>query len=520
MKNNKNNLRVDKAIFKPLKRAIYLTSTSIAYGILEFRFNKNSGIWEPTSLYMEGIRNILQEAGYYKRYISPNKSTLIQKKGCFIEETSVEKIKDYFNAFVLGIDKPYEFKYGSKTHSTPVDAIRNIFLKQSHNIFNEKWIEHLHEEKTPLLKDSAKKAFFVFQNCIVSVSQKDSIEIEKNDNISDFVVWKNQAIQREFKVAEDSQSNEFVKFIRNVTAGADNRFEAMKSLIGYMCHNYFDPSKGQAVLIYDEALTDQKNPMGGTGKGLVANAIREMRSTVKIDGKQIDMKNRFKFELVSPDTQIIWIDDPNKSFEFELLFSCLTDGWTVERKYMPQFFIKAENSPKVLITSNVILDIRGTSNKRRQFVVELNDYYSSKIVDGDESPVEKEHGVLFKESWAEMDWNTFYSFMLECVHFYLCHGLVKYNTINVEINYLVQKTNEDFVKFMTDSQLEIGRWYITEECFKTFLSTYYGEDSSFKQRGFSNWLKLYANTIKADYESGKLEGKSAFRFCIPTQESR
>ena len=133
--------------------------------------------------------------------------------------------------------------------------------------------------------------------------------------------------------------------------------------------------------------------MGGTGNGLIANAIKQLRNIAKVDGKLLNTTNRFKFELVNPDSQIVWIDDPKKDFEFETLFSCLTDGWTIERKYLPQFFIKPEDSPKVLICSNVVLNRKGTSNKRRQFIVELNDYYSSKFVTGNESPIEEEHGI-------------------------------------------------------------------------------------------------------------------------------
>jgi hypothetical protein len=292
----------------------------------------------------------------------------------------------------------------------------------------------------------------------------------------------------------------------------------MCSAIGYLSHNYFDPSKGYAIIFYDEAITNPSSPMGGTGKGLIANALKQFRRSTKIDGKLMIDGNRFKFELVNPDTQIVWIDDPRKDFAFESLFSCLTDGWTVERKFLPQFYIQPEASPKVLICSNVVLNRNGTSNKRRQFSVELNDYYSKQLVNGNETPIEKEHGILFKEEWLQAEWDSFYSFMIDNVLMYLKDGLIPYQTKNVEINFLVQNTNEDFVEYMTEKNFKLDVWYDTKKAFDDFIKLYYGEDSNFKQRGFTNWLKRYAESIKVDYDNSSSGGVTKFIFISPPKQ--
>lgn len=524
MKTNKlPKLNVDNSIFKPVLEPLYLTNSSFAYDILEFKYTKETSSYELKSLYYEGIRKHLRNAGFLKRYISKNKSVIILKQGCFIEEVSVEQVKDVFQDYVLNINKPYQFVYNSdkdensdkNKYSIPTETIRNCYLKQSHNFFNEKWLEHLDIDETPLLKDTKKKAHFVFKNCLVTVSSRDGIEVEDISKLNDFVVWKNQYIDRDFKYIKDNKHNEFAKFVHNVTAGIPKRYEALCSSIGYLSHHYFNPSKGVSIMFYDEALTDPNSPMGGTGKGLIANALKQMRNIAKVDGKLLSATNRFKFELVRPSTQIVWIDDPKKDFEFETLFSCLTDGWTVERKYLPQFFIEPEDSPKVLICSNVVLNRKGTSNKRRQFIVELNDFYSSKFITGTESPIEDEHGILFKESWLDDDWNTFYSFMLDNIELYLNEGLVPYNTKNVETNHLIQSTNEDFVEFMSEKNYKLDEWYDTKEAFDDFIKTYYGEDSKFKQRGFTNWLKLYATSIKAEYDNSSSGGITKFIFITP-----
>ena len=526
--NKTPKLNIDNSIFKPILKPVFLTNTSFSYDIIEFKFTKETSSYELKSLYYEGIRMHLKQAGFFKRYISKTKSVIIFKQGCFIEEVSVEQVKDVFQSYVLSINKPFKFSYlvdkakdkeaGANNYSIPIEAIRNCYLKQSHNFFNEKWLEHLDTDVTPLLKDTKKKAHFVFKNCLVTVSAKDGIEVEDLTKLNDFVVWKNQCIDREFKYIKENTNNEFAKFTTNVTNGIPKRYDSLRSAIGYLSHHYFNPSEGVSIILYDEALTDPNSPMGGTGKGLIANAIKQLRNIAKVDGKLLNTTNRFKFELVNPDSQIVWIDDPKKDFEFETLFSCLTDGWTIERKYLPQFFIKPEDSPKVLICSNVVLNRKGTSNKRRQFIVELNDYYSSKFVTGNESPIEEEHGILFKESWLDDDWNTFHSFMLDNIMLYLKNGLITYETKNVEANFLIQSTDEDFVEFMGNQKFQIGEWYDTKTLFDKFINSYYDGGTKLQQRGFTNWIKLYAKCVNLAYEHSSSGGICKFSFLSPNQE--
>lgn len=69
----------------------------------------------------------------------------------------------------------------------------------------------------------------------------------------------------------------------------------MKTAIGYLLHFYCRESEGQAVIFYDEAVTDTRTPMGGTGKGVLMSAIKAIRNVAKIDGKHFKSENRFLF---------------------------------------------------------------------------------------------------------------------------------------------------------------------------------------------------------------------------------
>ena len=85
-----------------------------------------------------------------------------------------------------------------------------------------------------------------------------------------------------------------------------------------------------ATILNDEVISD--NPEGGTGKGLFMSGISKMKKVVVIDGKSFNFERSFAYQLVSADTQILCFDDVSKHFNFERLFSVVTEGLTLEKK--------------------------------------------------------------------------------------------------------------------------------------------------------------------------------------------
>ena len=120
---------------------------------------------------------------------------------------------------------------------------------------------------------------------------------------------------------------DFRAFIGNICANDDNRRLTMESTIGYMMHGYKNLSYCPAVILNDEVISD--NPEGGTGKGLFMNALSQMKKLVVIDGKAFAFERSFPYQLVSADTQILCFDDVKKNFDFERLFSVVTEGLTL-----------------------------------------------------------------------------------------------------------------------------------------------------------------------------------------------
>ncbi len=492
--------------------ATLISEREFAFDIWLIMFDKKFSDYT-ISLYRYGIICKLESKGFYKRYRGNNSYILIREIDNIICEVEQSILKDDMFSEVKAISKTIEVDCNG--HSAPLSAenLRETFLKQSHLIFNDNFLEHLKTHSKPILRDTKDISYYFFTNTIVVV-KKSCFEFLEYNMINNQCIWDTQIIDHELKYNSENKDCHFSKFISNVSNNECDRLNAFISSIGYLLHNYSDPSRGQAVIAYDEEITNLKNPMGGTGKGLLANGIKQMRNVAKIDGKKFDPNDRFKYQDISESTQVVWLDDVKPDLGFETFHSVLTDGWSIEKKYKAQFFIKPEDSPKMLICSNAILNGNGTTNKRRQLIIEFSNHYSKQIKFGNEEPIKKEHGCLFFDNndWDLQEWNMFFSFMLDCVRNYLLNGIQNYQYKGLNKNKLIQSTNEDFCNWVEEQNFEAKTHYDTAIKFEDFRDTYYSSESDFKQRGFTNWLKIFAESKDWKFIAKTNNGKQIFSF--------
>src|SRR5690625_6092249 len=126
----------------------------------------------------------------------------------------------------------------------------------------------------------------------------------------------------------------------------------------------------------------------------------------------------------------------------------------IEQKHRDEFFISAEDSPKIVIASNNVSANERTSIKRRQVIIEYSDQYSRHIKNGTEEPIRDEHGCMFfTDDWDEAEWKKFDTFMIRCVQSYLLEGLQPYEFKNLKRNQLLQNTSEDFDEWADNQHL-------------------------------------------------------------------
>ena len=214
---------------------------------------------------------------------------------------------------------------------------------------------------------------------------------------------------------------------------------SFRSTIGYLLHAWKNLSYSPAIILNDEVISD--NPEGGTGKGLFMNALSHMKKLVVIDGKSFNFEKSFAYQLVSADTQILCFDDVKKYFDFERLFSLVTEGLTLEKKNKDAIKIPFGKSPKVAITTNYAIIGEGSSFERRKWELELSQHYTNGM-----TPLKDFKRLMFGE-WDDDEWCAFDNYMIENVMFYLTKGLIKGNFKNQTVRNLGADTSHEVVEW-------------------------------------------------------------------------
>lgn len=463
-----------------------------------------------TGISIKNILEFIETAGFKKRYLpDSNEYLMVKVKDNVMREVTPDIIKVETYQEMLKHEQIYIFIEGSEDSENfdfifHTDLLQTIYLQSQHLVFNKNLLELMSEFTVPELRDADDTSYFLFENCIVQVENTSHKLVPYSGLIGmNKCVWKSHIKQRVYNEYKGYEIGVFERFIRNVSNDELSRFNAFKSAIGYLLHCRNGQHMGQAVVCYDEAPTDRKNPQGGTGKGLFASGIAQMREVAEIDGKHFKSDDKFRFQTVDITSQVVVIDDLHKDCSFDTFFSCLTSGFTIEKKNTPTIKIKPKDSPKLLFSMNTMVVGGGTSNLRRMFVIEFSDYYSKKIKTGAEKPIEDEHGgIMFSErDWNDLEWDKFTNFMIGCVSFYLDNGLQPYELINVATNTLIQTTSEDFVEWIDEQNFVIGTYYRTKVLFEEFKTRYYGIDSDYKQRTFTNNLGKYAQSKGLDFKA-------------------
>lgn len=495
-----------------INESTVINATHFASGFLRFEIDFKSGQIALKGFYLPAFIKLLTLMGFRKRYKKEsNDYEFVHLENNIMEPVTVEQMKSRVHAALLSNTEKLIIEHNGARAEIEHGAIMDLFARQYTQVFNSGFAELLSSFNTPLLRDNKNESYFLFANGVLTVT-KDKIILQDYSTLRNVAVWKSHIREKGFDFIEPTMDNcQYLKFLNNVSGRNTARLNAMFSAIGYLLHYYNHSSLGRGIILYDETLTDLQNPEGGTGKGIFLQAIEKVRETVIIDGKFIQENDRFKYQKVNESTQVVAIEDLKANYPFESFFSCLTNGWTIEKKNEKQIKLSPEDSPKMLFTCNSILGGNGTSDARRQFIIEFSDYYSTKLKKGILNPVEAEHGLLFKEDvWNEQDWNSFFSLMVKCTQLYLKNGLMPYERLNVERNKIIQRCGSEFAEWVSDKTFEKGKIYKTGDFFQEYKAIYYGDNSEYSQRSFTKSLKNYASIMGLQLACKRSNGETVF----------
>jgi len=431
------------------------------------------------------------EMNGFKKYF-PNqalKPIFVRIESNKVRETSIDKIKDFTLAYLMDRKELAVWNY----------CASNIKL------FQENFLSMLDSIELLMLKDEKDKSFISFENGILEVT-KDEIKLIDYLDVQGYV-WENQIIKRTFEPTKETE-NDYKTFINNIS---NNKPLAMECCIGYLLSNYKNKTDNASVILNDEVISD--NPEGGTGKGLFVQGLKQIRSVSILDGKAFDDKKSFAFQTVGHDTDILVFDDVKKNFNFENIFSLVTEGITLERKNKDAIKLSVEESPKILISTNYAIKGAGWSNDRRRHEVEFAQYYGRNI-----TPFDEFKRQLF-DDWSEKDFRNFDNYMIQCLQKYFQYGLISQDAKNIQLRKLIAESSMEFIEFIKDAEnFPINVRHNKKEVFDQFIEEYIDFKKWLTRKKFNIWVKKYAEYADYNYEEGNTSGNRWFMLKTDEEE--
>ena len=423
------------------------------------------------------FKQFLEDNGFYKYCPEGGKNyVFVRVTNNLIDHTSEKEIKDFILNHLVELDDISIYNYFA-------DHVR---------FFREEFLSLLSTIDIYFIEDTKDTSYLYYRNCAVKIS-KSGVETIDYLDLGGYV-WKDHVINRKFTMCK-YEGCTYSQFISRICGDQPSRVKTMESTIGFLMHGYKNLSYCPAVILNDEIISD--NPEGGTGKGLFMNALSQMKKLVVIDGKAFAFERSFPYQTVSADTQVLCFDDVKKNFDFERLFSVVTEGLTLEKKNKDAIKIPFSKSPKIAITTNYAIKGTGNSFARRKWEVELHQHYHKGYTPLDE------FGKHFFADWNDDDWCEFDNYMVSCLMGYLNTGLVKSSFVNLRVRQLSAETSHEFIEWCgliegtpANECLVVGIKLMKKDLYFEFTQEYpdYGARSKrpLSQIAFYRWLRAYA----------------------------
>lgn len=479
IRSGKKSVDIIKSLpeLKDVELDSYIESVKETLDIDEFwYYDENNKI----KLSIHKFKFWLEQNNFFKFYPSDtsNTFTFIKKDQNLLDETNDKRIKDYVLNYIINKPNigysPYDFMAGSGSY------------------FHPNFLSMIDTTEVKLKEDTKDVCYLYYRNCVLEITSNKVNQIDYID--IDGCVWKKQIIDRDFKKF-DHHDAVFRKFIWLISGKSIEKYNSFKSVIGYLMHSFKTSANNKAVVFNDETISE--NPNGGSGKGLFWNALKYMKKVSIIDGKTFEFTKSFPYQTVSTDTQILVFDDVKKNFNFESLFSLITEGITLEYKGQDAIQIPVEKSPKILITTNYTLGGVGGSHERRKFEIEMSGHFSYK-----HTPLDEFGHMLFSD-WNEEEWLRFDNYMVNCEQYYLNNGLVSHEFHNLESRKFIKETSFEFYEWVNDGNIRLNERIDKSMCYDTFVNEYSDLKKWLTQRTFTKWLNLFGKYKGYDTTEGK-----------------
>lgn len=326
-------------------------------------------------------------------------------------------------------------------------------LQMKNRYFEKSFLNALKIVDVQQIKDQSDKSFIFFDGFYYEITATTKKRCDYID-LEGVHIWRSQLCKETItEIVENTDDHDFDSFVYRAMAD-DDRYLSACTALGYGIHTYKKQRLAKLIYACDASESELDGLMaGGSGKNLWQKALSYVRSVVEIDGKDFDKRDKFKFQTIRDDTQIVIIDDYES--DVKELFTKITGGFAVEKKALHKKVIGFEESPKLFVSSNQAPKGFSDSYARRLHILEFSNHYNHLHTPSDDFG-DKD---FFSEDWNQHDYNCLYSFLFNCVQLYLRDGIKDLEYTNLKTKQLIKNVGRDFAEYWEDKDApDLGDW--------------------------------------------------------------
>jgi DNA primase len=289
---------------------------------------------------------------------------------------------------------------------------------------------------------------------------------------------------------------------------------------GYKMRDYRDKANMRAIVCMDGLESQVGRSQGGSGKSIYAQATRHCQPVFLVDGKTADLKNdRFLYHGVDERTREIVFDDVRVNFDFELLFSQITEFIRVKPFQGAPITIP---SPVFTITTNHTIRGDDTSFRRRQYLVGFSNFFNEY-----RTPRHYFGHSLF-EDWDKTQWNLYYNLMATSIQVFMQFpdlGRYGIESEDLQRRKLRQQIGEDFLEFADlyfTSGYMLNRVIVKERILEDFLAQFPNDRKFMDVRRIKEKCEQFAQYAGLDFNApagsdGRIKSNGFEFICLSDQ---
>jgi hypothetical protein len=200
----------------------------------------------------------------------------------------------------------------------------------------------------------------------------------------------------------------------------------MLFVYGYLCSEYKDPAKAWVVFTMDYKISEVGTSSGRSGKSVKTWAMRYVRPTFCIGGRDLDKADSFKF-IYDGYTEFhnnIEVDDFAEYGLFDYFYTEITGFRKINPKNYSAFDLEYKYSGKMSISTNFELKNSDPSTVARILYEVASDYYHEKTDKNDYLETRKpdtKFGRRLYDDFTPDEWLKFYNLIAHCIQLSMRH---------------------------------------------------------------------------------------------------